>query len=68
MGGNLQRLQPPLQTDAFGRAERTINFNADPVLSDITLTVPGQWNFQFWHRDNMGSSNLTDAVAIDFFD
>jgi hypothetical protein len=66
--GSARRLFGALRTSYSGQAVRGIDFYADPVLSDITLTVPAQWNFQFWYRDAMGSSNLTDGVTVDFFD
>ena len=65
--GSPRLLHPPVFTDIAGHAERRLDFQSNPVLSDITLTVPGQWNFQFWYRD-AGSSNTTDALSVDFFD
>jgi len=66
IGGAVQRLRPTLQTDATGRGSREVNMAGAPVLSDISLVVPVSMNFQFWHRDNQGSTNLTDGLEVDF--
>lgn len=66
VGGALRRLGPPQLTDAIGAAERVVDLTVEPALSDITLAVPVQMNFQFWHREAAGGSNLTSAVSIDF--
>ena len=65
--GSPHLLNPPVFTDAAGHAERRLDFTTDPLLSDITPTLPSQWNFQFWFRD-ADSSNTTDALSVDFFD
>lgn len=66
VGGSLRRLGPPLLTDAIGAAERVVDLAVEPALSDIAQAVPVQMNFQFWHRESAGGSNLTAATSIDF--
>ena len=66
IGGSTQRLQPVRQTDSAGTARRALDIAIEPVLSDIAKVAPVTMNFQFWHRDAMGSTNLTDAVEVEF--
>ncbi|MFT5050504.1 MAG: arylsulfatase A-like enzyme [Chlamydiales bacterium] len=66
VGGNVQRLRPTLRSDTTGHVGRLVDLTVYPALDDISLAVPVSMNFQFWHRDNMGSSNLTDGVSVDF--
>ena len=62
----LLRLLPPVsntneEPGGFSRAVGT----SGPQTGSIT--AGSTWNFQAWHRDSAaGTSNLTDAVSIDF--
>jgi len=67
VGGSTQRIQPPISTDASGVACRPLDLNSGPALNDITNAAPVILNFQYWHRDSMGTTNLTDAVEVRFF-
>jgi len=61
----LLRYLPPVNntTELGGGFERSVG-TSGPVSSAIQ---PGQtWNFQAWHRDGMGLSNLTNAVSVAF--
>ena len=66
VGGSIQRIQPVLSTGPLGIACRRLDLQAEPALSDITSVAPIVMNFQFWHRDSMGSTNLTNAVEVRF--
>ena len=62
----IRRFLPPVNntTEQNGGFARTVG-TSGPVSGNIT---PGStWNFQAWHRDSLaGTSNLTDAVTVDF--
>ena len=66
IGGSVQRLQPLIITDVNGMAAKVLDLASEPLLSDVSNVVPITMNFQFWHRDSMGSTNLTDGLSIDF--
>ena len=64
VGGTVQRLQPILFTDAAGRTRRELDLSASPLSGDVAPGVTQ--NFQFWFRDGMGATNLSDGVSVDF--
>ncbi|HPF14655.1 MAG TPA: matrixin family metalloprotease, partial [Planctomycetota bacterium] len=53
-----------VQTTIFQTASYNLDLNNLPPGGQISA---GQtWNFQFWHRENGGVSNFTDAVSYTF--
>ena len=64
------RLNPPIQCDAFGDGQRTLDWGSAPEGSGPGEIRPGEtWNFQFWYRDPAAGSpgfNLTAALAVKF--
>ncbi len=68
LGTPIFRLDPPVPTNAFGTAVRSIDFNSPPNPNAAIL--PGSaWNFQFWYRDPAGGGarfNLSDAFQATF--
>jgi len=66
VGGGTRRIQPPVQADGTGAAERMLNFGAPYGAG---LTSGASQNFQLWYRDGMAMMsgfNLSDGVSIDF--
>ena len=64
VGGNVQRMRPLQVAGSDGRALLRIDLSAAPYATDF---LPGGTSyFQFWYRDGMGSSNLTDALQLTF--
>ena len=64
----IQRFLPPVNntTELGGGFARTVGMTG-PISGNIT--AGSTWNFQAWHRDLVaGSSNLTDAVMVEFYD
>ena len=64
--GMSQRVPPVVRLDACGATSRRLSLSSGPAATDITAQAPVQMNFQFWYRDAMGSSNLSDGVSVDF--
>jgi hypothetical protein len=66
VGGNTQRLNPPLFVDGDGTGSRRIDF----ALVPTNLFAAGDTAyFQFWYRDNpqVGTTfNLSDGLAVTF--
>ena len=64
------RLSPAVQCDAFGDAQRTLDWSGPPVGSGAGEIRAGEtWNFQFWYRDPAAGSpgfNLTAALSVKF--
>jgi endonuclease/exonuclease/phosphatase family metal-dependent hydrolase len=64
------RLSPAVQCDAFGDAQKTLDWGSIPVGSGAGEIRPGEtWNFQFWYRDPPAGGpgfNLTAALAVRF--
>ncbi len=64
VGGATVRLQPVVFTDAGGVASRSIDLSAPPAAAQLQAGTT--WNFQFWHRDGMADTNLTDGLQVMF--
>ena len=64
------RLSPAVQCDAFGDAQRTLDWSGPPVgLGAGEIRAGETWNFQFWYRDPAAGSpgfNLTAALSVKF--
>jgi len=43
-----------------------VDLTALPLTPNVSVQPGDTWNFQCWFRD-LGSSNFTDAVSVDFF-
>ena len=61
----LLRYLPPVEntTELAGGFTRSVG-TSGPVSGAIT--AGSTWNFQAWHRDGTGDSNMTNAVSILF--
>ena len=70
IGGQLFRLDPPVQCDGSGRALRLLDFTAPPANAGAGAITAGSMKyFQFWYRDPAGGGaqfNLTDGLAVSF--
>lgn len=71
LGGVIGRYQGASQIQSSGPAGEislTINVTTIPLGGGIASAMAGdQFNFQAWHRDNVGfGSNFTDGLQIDF--
>ncbi len=71
LGGVIGRYQGPgqiLSSGATGEISLTINLPTIPLGGGTAAAMAGdQFNFQAWHRDNVGAgSNFTDGLQIDF--
>jgi len=67
VGGDLYRFHPPVLTDAFGEARRTIDVTVPPAAGRIVSE--STWNFQYWYRDPAAGGalfNLSDGVEVTF--
>jgi len=68
VGGSIFRLNPPLLTDALGRAVRAIDYT-DPPSPAGQISAGARWHFQFWYRDPAGGGalfNLSDGLTAAF--
>lgn len=63
-GMNLARL-PVVSVDSSGRAITTID-HASPIWLAANIGPGATRQFQFWHREPGGGSNLTNAISIRF--
>ena len=56
--------------DAFGDAQKTLDWGSIPVGSGAGEIRPGEtWNFQFWYRDpgdGGANFNFTDGLEATF--
>ena len=67
-GGQLFRLTPPVPVDAFGGAERWLDFDSPPEAA-AQIAPASTWHFQFWYRDPAGGGaafNLSDGLTVAF--
>lgn len=64
------RLYPAIQSDAFGDAQRVLDWGSAPVgIGAGEIRAGETWNFQYWYRDPAAGSpgfNLTAALAVRF--
>ncbi len=70
IGGPLGRYNRPTET-FFTAGSSSRNFTIDPTAmrgpTGNNPAVAGQrWTFQCWHRENGGTSNFTNAIALRF--
>ncbi len=69
VSGATYRLQPIVQTDGFGFADKVVDLNNPPAPGGL-ITAGSTWNFQFWYRDPMGPGgsgfNLSDGLEVPF--
>ncbi len=67
VGGQLFRLTPAQLTDAGGNAARLIDFTNQTVPAGGEILPGSTWNFQYYHRDTVGSGfNLSDGLNVPF--
>lgn len=70
VGGQLQRLYPPVLTNHQGDATLPIDFTMPPLSSGpFAVTPSSTWNFQFWYRDPLGGPegfNLSGGLEATF--
>jgi hypothetical protein len=70
VGGQVQRLQPPVLTDQQGDTMLPIDFTMAPFNSGAFAVTPfSTWNFQFWFRDPLGGPagfNFSDGLEVTF--
>jgi hypothetical protein len=70
VGGQVQRLQPPVLTDQQGDTMLPIDFTVPPFNGGLFHVIPfSPWDFQFWHRDPLGGLagfNFSDGLEVTF--
>ena len=66
----VQRLNPPVTTDATGAVDRRLELDAPPFSTGpFALSAGSTWYFQFWFRDPAAGGanvNLSDGVGCTF--
>ena len=70
-GGNTFRLNPPVLTDLFGSAARSVNYGGAPFNFPGAAAAPGSThNYQCWFRDPGGPGgsgfNLSDGLEVTY--
>jgi hypothetical protein len=68
LGGNLQRILPPVTLSAEGKGIHPIDFE-DPTQPTAQIAPGSTWYFQFWYRDSaagVGDFNLSNGLSATF--